>query len=268
MDPIQAVAYGLVQGLGEFLPISSSAHLALLPWAAGWTDPGLAFDVALHLGTLLSLVIYFRADLLRLARAFVGSVIERRIGADPDRRLAWLVLAGSIPAGAIGFLFEHAVEAWFRDPASIAATLIAFGAVLQLADAGSPGDRVIGRLTIRDALLIGLAQACAIVPGVSRSGSTITAGRLLGLDREAAARFSFLLSAPIVAGAGLLKVPKLIQSGGLDGRVALGILVSAVTGYFAIDVLLRLIRTRSYLPFAIYRLVFGSAVLALVWVRR
>ena len=268
MDLIQAIAYGLVQGLGEFLPISSSAHLIILPWVAGWQDPGLAFDVALHLGTLLSLLIYFRVDLLRLGRAFFASIGERRIGADPDRRLAWLVVLGSIPGALIGFLFEHAAEEYLRDPAAIAGTMIALGILLFLADSMASRLRPLDRLSLRDALFIGLGQACAIIPGVSRSGSTITVGRLCGLEREAAARFSFLLAAPIVAGAGLVKLPKMIKAGGMNLSVVVGVIVSALVGYLAIGVLLRWVRTRSYLPFTIYRIAFGLAVLALWFHRR
>jgi undecaprenyl-diphosphatase len=270
MTLLQAIAYGLTQGLGEFLPISSSGHLVVLPWAAGWPDPGLAFDVALHLGTLLALLVYFRNDLWRLARAFALSVGERKIAGDPDRRLAWLVVLGSIPGAAIGMALEHAAEERFRSPALIAVAMMAMGVVLWLADALARRARPLtgeGGLGLRDALIVGLAQACAIVPGVSRSGSTITAARLCGLSREAAARFSFLLAAPIVAGAGLLKVPKLVKEGGFSTTVGIGIAVSAVAGYVAIEVLLRLVRTRSYLPFAIYRVAFGIGVLALYFSR-
>ena len=267
MTLLQAIAFGLVQGLGEFLPISSSAHLTILPWAAGWQDPGLAADVALHLGTLIALLVYFRADLVRLAIGFFRSLTTRRIDDDPDAKLAWLVILGSIPGAILGFLLEHKAEEAFRAPWLIACTMIGLGLLLEVADRFSPRTRLIGAITFRDALLIGLAQACAIVPGVSRSGSTITCGRFLGLDREAAARFSFLLAAPIVAGAGLIKIPKLVKEGGLDLAMVLAIIVAGITGYLAIGILLRFVRTRSYLPFVIYRLVFGAAVLALYFTR-
>lgn len=260
----QAIAYGLVQGLGEFLPISSSAHLAVLPWAAGWQDPGLAFDVALHMGTLIALLVYFRRELWRYGRALLLSVRELRVGDDPDRRLAWLVLIGSLPGGAIGVLLEKAAEDELRSKALIAAAMIVMGLGLFAADTLFAQRRKLGAVTLRDALVIGLAQACAIVPGVSRSGSTIAAGRVLGLDRDAAARFSFLLALPITAGAGLLKVPKLVHAGGLDAAVAVGVVVSGVSGYVAIDLLLKLVRTRSYLPFVVYRVLFGLAVLGAI----
>jgi undecaprenyl-diphosphatase len=267
MDLVQATSFGLVQGVAEFLPVSSSGHLVVLPWLFGWDDPGLAFDVALHFGTLLAVVAYFRADLWRLAVAFLGSVRERRIGGDPDRRMAWLVLAASIPGGAVGYLAEHAAEDWFRQPWKVAVAMILLGLVLWAVDALAPRTRRFDRISVGDALAIGLAQACAVVPGVSRSGATITAGRALGLDREAAARFSFLLYVPIVLGASLKKGVEMLHHGRLGAAELLAIGISAVAGFVAIGLLLRLVRTRSYLPFALYRLLFGGAVLAL-WVAR
>jgi undecaprenyl-diphosphatase len=261
----RAVAFGLVQGLGEFLPISSSAHLVILPWAAGWKDPGLAFDVALHLGTLVALLAFFWRDLWRLGEAFVRSVIERRVGEDMERRLAWLVLAASVPGALFGVLLERRAEDAFRAKWLVAAAMITMGLVLYLADYYAAQRRNMERITLRDALFIGVAQAMAIVPGVSRSGSTIAAGRTLGLDREAAARFSFFLAIPITAGAGLLKVPKLIRAGGLDMPLVVGTVVAGISGYLAIGVLLRLVRTRSYLPFVLYRIAFGALVLALLF---
>ena len=255
----QAIAFGVVQGLGEFLPISSSAHLCVLPWAMGWEDPGLAFDVALHLGTLLALVAFFFKDLTRYALALLGR------GEAADRRTALFVLAGSIPGGAIGYLLEHRAEEAFRAKWIVAAAMIVMGTALWLADRFMAQRRAMKDVNLVDALLIGLAQAAAIVPGVSRSGSTIAAGRALGLDRETAARFSFLLAIPITAGAGLLKVPKLVRAGGFTPSVALGMAVAAVVGYLAIGVLLRLVRTRSYTVFVVYRVAFGLAVLATVW---
>lgn len=260
----RAVAFGLVQGLGEFLPISSSAHLVILPWAAGWRDPGLAFDVALHLGTLVALLAFFWRDLWRLAQAFIRSVIERRVGEDMERRLAWLVLVASVPGAVIGVLLEQRAEEAFRAKWLVAAAMITMGLVLYLADYFAAQRRAMDRVTLRDALCIGVAQAMAIVPGVSRSGSTIAMGRTLGLDRAAAARFSFFLAIPITAGAGLLKAPKLIRTGGLDLPLLVGMVVAGISGYLAIGVLLRLVRTRSYLPFVLYRIAFGALVLALL----
>jgi undecaprenyl-diphosphatase len=267
MTMFQAMVYGLVQGLGEFLPISSSAHLTLLPWVAGWEDPGLAFDVALHLGTLIALLVYFRRDLTRIARAFVTATIEGRLASDPDARIGWMVLLGSIPGAVLGVLLEHKAEDAFRTPLLIAATMTGLGLVLYLVDALAARARRFYDLRPVDALLIGLAQACAIVPGVSRSGSTITMARALKLDREAAARFSFLLAAPIVLGAALVKVPKLIHATGFTPELGLAIAVSAASGYLAIEVLLRYVRTRSYLPFVLYRVAFGAGVVALWYAR-
>jgi len=267
MTTLQAIAFGLVQGLGEFLPISSSAHLVLLPWAAGWNDPGLAVDVALHVGTLVALLVYFRSDLLRLGRALLASVSERRIGDDPDRKLAWLVAIGSVPGALVGAALEHKAEDAFRSPPLIAATLITLGLVLYLVDRAAKRTRALGSLTLRDALLVGCAQATAIVPGISRSGSTITMARLLGFDREAAARFSFLLAIPITTGAALLKLVvkhrQFSEAGGVSAPVLLAVVVAGISGYFAIAVLLRFVRTSSYMPFAIYRFLVGGGVLAL-----
>lgn len=265
MGPLEAVSYGLVQGLGEFLPISSSAHLVVLPWAAGWEDPGLAFDVALHLGTLVALLVYFRSDIWRLARAFVSSLMAGRLPADPDGRLAGLVLIASIPGALAGLAFEHAAEESFRVKGLVALMMIVMGLALWVADRWVVPRQRLDGLTWKQAILVGVAQAAAIVPGVSRSGSTIAAARALGFDREASARFSFLLAIPIVAGAGALQLPKLFNSGGLDASLLLGLAVSALSGYVAIDMLLRLVKTRSYLPFVVYRLAFGAAVWAAIW---
>lgn len=259
----QAVAYGVVQGLGEFLPISSSAHLVLLPWFLGWEDPGLAFDVALHLGTLLALAGYFWRDLLRLARALLASIAERKVGSDPERRLAWGMAIGSVPGAAAGFLLEAYADTVFRAPALIAGTLVVMGAILYLADRLCPVRKEVEGLTLADAFVIGVAQALAIIPGVSRSGATISAARALGLTREAAARFSFLLSAPIVFGAGVLKAPDLL-AGGVDAALVVGIISSAVVGYVAIRYLLIYVRTRDYRLFVYYRVALGLAILALL----
>jgi undecaprenyl-diphosphatase len=296
MTVSQAIVLGLVQGLGEFLPISSSAHLALVPWVAGWQDPGLAVDVALHLGTLVALLVYFRQDLVRLGRALWATARERRIGDDLERRLSVLVLIGCVPGVLAGMALEHKAEAAFRAPWLIACALVVMGGILYLADRLAARARPIAALGLRDALLIGCAQAAAIVPGVSRSGSTITAARLLGLDREAAARFSFLLAIPITAGAAAYKLlpvlaveaagrvgleaslgpamgklaPKhadFVAAGGFQGTTVLAIVVAGVSGYLAIAWLLRSIRTSSYLPFALYRFAVGAAVLGLFFAR-
>jgi undecaprenyl-diphosphatase len=271
MTLAQSIAYGLVQGLGEFLPISSSAHLVLLPWVAGWQDPGLAVDVALHVGTLVALLWYFRVELWGMARALAAIAIERRIGDAPERRLAVLVAIGSVPGALVGAALEHKAEDAFRAPWLIAITLMTLGLILYLADRAAPQRRSGADLTLRDALLVGCAQACAIVPGISRSGSTITAARLLGLDRESSARFSFLLAVPITAGAAFLKLvvkhKQFVAAGGMSPEVLVATAVAGVSGYLAIAVLLRYLRASSFLPFAVYRLLVGAGVLALYFAR-
>ena len=261
MTIAQAVVYGLVQGLGEFLPISSSAHLAILPWWMGWEDPGLAFDVALHLGTLIALLVFFRKELIALTFAGLRTLRHRSLGPGHEGRMAWMVALGSIPGAVMGLLLEHHAEHAFRAPRLIAAAMAVMGVLLYVVDRRASQRRRLEELTFRDALLIGLAQGAAIIPGVSRSGATITAGRASCLDRTAAARFSFLLAIPITAGAALVKVPKLLQAGGLNATLVVGVLTAGVSGYLALDVLLRWVRTRSYLPFVIYRVAFAVAVL-------
>ena len=267
---LSAIVLAIVQGLTEFWPISSSAHLTLLPWAMGWKDPGNSFDAALHLGTLVVLLAYFRVDLVRLARAFVASVISGGIGEGTDasdRRLAWLVVIASIPGGLIGLLLKRHAETTFRSPMLIGAALAGMGLLLWLADRFGARRRGLTDLRVVDALLVGLSQACAIIPGVSRSGSTMTAGRALSLDREAAARFSFLLAAPITTAAALIKLKDLAAEGGVDAAFLVATVTAGVTGWAAIAVLLRMLRTRSFLPFVVYRVALGIAVMALAHAR-
>ncbi len=259
----QAVVYGIVQGLGEFLPISSSGHLILLPWLFGWSDPGLQFDVALHLGTLISLLAYFGPDFAALARAGVQSIVERRIGDDPKRRLAVGIALACIPAMLAGLLLEDLVASRFRNPALVATTLIVSGVILYAADRLAPRRKDVVALTLADTFLIGVAQAVALVPGVSRSGATITAARALGASRDAAARFSFLLSAPVVFGAGLLEAKDMVRVG-IDLPFLVGVTTSALVGYLAIRYLLVYVRTRSYAVFVWYRVVLGLAILGLL----
>jgi undecaprenyl-diphosphatase len=263
MTVTQAVVHGVVQGLGEFLPISSSAHLILVPWVTGWPDPGLAFDVALHMGTLAALLAYFGRDLWRVARAGLASVVERKVGDDPERRLAWGIVVASVPAAVAGVFLEDYAETVFRSPRLVATTLIGLGLLLYAVDRARPTRKSLGELTLLDQVLIGVAQACALVPGVSRSGATITAARALAANRDAAARFSFLLSAPITFGAGLLEAPDMLRAG-LDAPFVAGVLTSALVGYFAIRYLLVYVRTRSYGIFVYYRVALGLVILALL----
>jgi undecaprenyl-diphosphatase len=277
----QAIVLGLVQGLTEFIPISSSAHLIIVPWLFGWNDPALTsltFDVALHLGTLVAVLWYFWADWINVIRAFFASIFERKIGGDVNRRLAWLLVIGTIPGGIAGVLGESKIEALFHVPGVPikAAAMIAMGVIiallaglLWLAEVLAKHERGMEQITLRDSILIGLAQAFAIFPGVSRSGSTITAGLGLGLKRETAARFSFMLSAPIIAGAvakSALDVVKAFRSGAFaQGELILfpiGVIVAGVSGYFAIRFLLRYLQTNSSKAFVWYR--FGLAALVIV----
>src|SRR5579885_2571756 len=237
-----AAVLGVIQGLTEFLPVSSSAHLTLTPWLFGWNDPGLAFDVALHMGSLLALLIYYRRDWLLIINGALS-------GDQRGRRLFVLLVAASVPGAILGFLFEKQAETIFRSPLLIASALAVLGIVLWIFDRVMPMRRKIDEMTGLDALLIGLTQALAIIPGVSRSGSTITMGRVLSLEREYAANFSFLMATPIIAGAGLLESRKLFHNG-LTLDVGLGFAASAIFGLLAIFTLLHFVRTRTYVPFA------------------
>jgi undecaprenyl-diphosphatase len=253
----QAVVLGVIQGLAEFLPVSSSAHLVLAPRYFGWTDPGLAFDVALHLGTLAAVVAYFWKDLVKLASAVVQP-------SDPakaeDRRTALYLIMATIPGAIAGLLLEHKAETVFRSAALIAGALIALGLALAIADWFCKGDRKIKDLTIGSALGMGIAQAFALIPGVSRSGVTITIGRALGMERQEAARFSFLMSFPIIAGAGLLKFKQILHS---PDKIALaaGFVSAAISGLFAISLLMRYVQRHRYTPFVLYRWALGAFVL-------
>lgn len=278
MLTLQAVVLGLAQGLTEFIPISSSAHLIIIPWLFGWSDPALtslAFDVALHLGTLVALLAFFAADWTRLLTAGVRSLIERKIGDDVDRRLAWMLVIGSIPGGIVGVLAESRIEAWFH-PASrpilpvamiVMAVIIALlGAALFAAERIAAHTRTMERLTFKDAVTIGLSQALAVFPGVSRSGATITTGLAVGLERETSARFSFLLSAPIIAGAGAKSLFEIFQ-GMRSGAIAradlvlfpVGFLAAGISGYLCIRYLLRFLQRHSTDGFVYYR--WGLALL-------
>ncbi len=258
----QELILALIQGLTEFLPISSSAHLILFPRLMGWNDQGLAFDVAVHVGTLGAVVIYFRRELLTMGRDWAASLASRRLTA--EARLAWGVLLGTIPVGLCGLLLKDYVETTLRSPLVIAVATVAFGLLLWWADRRGRRLRDEHSLTLGDILFIGVAQAVALIPGTSRSGITITAGLMLGLTRAAAARFSFLLSIPVIALAGLLEVRDLVQAGGplplTD--LALGAVASGVTAYLVIHYFLRLLEQVGMLPFIIYRLVLGVVLLA------
>jgi len=259
----QAFVLGIIQGLSEFLPISSSAHLALAPWILHWRDPGLAFDVALHFGTLVAVLWYFRAEWVALLLAARDIVVKRRVETERERRVLFLILA-TIPGAIAGLAFEKQAESTFRDPRLVAVALIVMGVLLWAIDRFARRDRGLARMRWSDALLIGIAQMFAIIPGVSRSGSTITAGRALTFEREDAAVFSFLMSMPITAAAALHEVPKAIAAGGFGAPMIAGVLASAISGWLAIAVLLRYVTRHDFAVFAVYRFVLGAIVLAVV----
>ncbi len=268
---IQAIVMGLVQGLTEFLPVSSSGHLIIVPALLGWDDQfigSLLFSVLLHLATLLALLIYFRADWLRLIPAWFASVRDRSINRNPDRKLAWLLLVSTVPAVIAALLLNDLIEGAFRSVSLVAITLVVGGAILWLADRLGSRTRSIGDLGFADAIGIGAAQALALVPGISRSGISISAGLFAGLDRESAARFSFLMATPITAGAGLFEVRKaLVGEAGVEvlaGPLIAGMLASLIGGLLAISFLLRFLRSNPTTIFVVYRLVL-AAVVAVAW---
>jgi undecaprenyl-diphosphatase len=260
----EALVLGVVQGLGEFLPISSSGHLIVVPWLLGWAPHGLAFDVALHLGTLAAVAAAFAADWVRLLGAGLRGLVRGRPWGDPDSRLLWLLAVASVPGALAGLFLDHWAETVFRSPALVATTMAVMGLVLWWADRRRGTTRAV---TGRDGLLIGLAQALAIVPGVSRSGATISMGLFLGYEREEAARFSFLLALPITAGAALVKVPALLRETTDPTPVLLGMGAAAVFGFLAIRFLLSYVRARDYKPFVYYRLLFSLVVFAVLLAR-
>jgi undecaprenyl-diphosphatase len=266
----QAIVLGLVQGATEFAPVSSSGHLILVPWMFGWaligdTDMQKSFDVALHMGTLLGALIYFRHDVARYASAWFRSIATRRMST-PDERIAWALVVGTIPGAIIGALFENVIQEKLGAPWLIAVMLVAFGIVLVIVDRRARSDLDFDSIGPKEGLLLGTAQALALQPGVSRSGVTITAARAIGLDREAAARFSFLLSLPIIAGAGAYKAVDLAQTG-LQGHAAefvAGMAASAVSGFVVIWGLLRYLRRHDFTVFLGYRVAVAAVVVVLI----
>jgi undecaprenyl-diphosphatase len=266
MTPFQAIALGLIQGLSEFLPISSSAHLTLAPWLFGWEDPGLAFDVALHFGTLLAVLWYFRMEWLNLIKAAFGIVTTFRVETPEKRKVIYLIVA-TIPGAIGGLLLQSRAESSFRSPTIIAIALIVMGIVLWAVDKVVDQRRVLGEMRAVDALLIGLSQVIALIPGVSRSGSTITTARGLRFDRESAAEFSFLMSMPIIAAAVVMEGPKALANGGLTNELISGVAASAISGWLAISILMRFVSRHSYKVFAVYRVALGLAVLAVIHAR-
>ena len=266
MDAVQAVILGVVQGLTEFLPISSTAHLTLVPWLFGWKDPGLTFDVGLHVGTLVAVLVYFRIDLVHMALAWFKSFTARD-KADPYQNLSWLVVWGSVPAVIAGLLLDDLVATTFRSPYVIAGMLIGVGLLIALAERVTQPTRTWREMTLKDALLIGVAQACALIPGTSRSGATITMGLFLGMQRADAARFSFLLGTPVILGSTIFKLKDVASDPTLAAMLPMmgvGIVSAAISGYFCIAFLLKFLATQTMTVFVVYRILLGLAIIGLI----
>jgi undecaprenyl-diphosphatase len=265
MSPIEAIVLGIVQGLTEFLPISSTGHLRIVPAFLGWDDPGAAFTAVTQLGTMTAVLLYFRADLSRIAAAWARSVREPALRRTHDARLGWYIGLGTIPIVIFGVLFHNQIENGARDLYLIGVMLIVFGFILAGAEAVGRRERGIESISARDGTVIGFAQAMALVPGVSRSGATISAGLFLGLDRAAAARYSFLLSVPAVVLSGLFELRNI---GGGDANAsfaatALATLLAFIVGYASIAFLIRYLANHTVAIFVVYRLVLGAVVLTL-----
>lgn len=270
MESLRAAVLGIVQGLTEFLPVSSSGHLILVPWFFGWEDQGLAFDVGLHLGTLLALLLYFWRDWAGMAEAATRDLRSRTpwSAASHPTRLLGFIIIGSVPAGLVGMFFADWIEEHVRQPWLVAIMLMAVGIVLLVADRRSKRTRQLAELNVVDAVLVGVAQAIALVPGVSRSGATISMGLWRDLDREAAARFAFLLGTPAFVGAALIESADLASEWSGDGQaMAIGFACSFLSGIAVIHFLLRFLRTRSLMTFVVYRFGIGAFTLVLVGIR-
>jgi undecaprenyl-diphosphatase len=264
---LEAIVLGIVQGLTEFLPISSTAHLRIVPAFAGWPDPGAAFTAVTQLGTMAAVLLYFREDLLRISRAWLRSLRDPSVRRQLDARIGWYIVLGTIPIGIFGVLFKDQIETGARDLYLIGTTLIVLGLALLLAEEIGKRNRSFEQIRTGDGFVIGLAQALALIPGVSRSGATITAGLFMGLDRTAAARFSFLLSIPAVVLSGLLELGSILSGEEGETTSAFGLVVATllafVVGYASIALLLRYLTNHSTGVFVAYRVVLGVLVLAL-----
>jgi undecaprenyl-diphosphatase len=258
---LQVIVLAMVQGLTEFLPISSSGHLVLVPSAAGWSDQGLAFDVAVHFGSLIAVCLFFRDDIFALLRG-TGQILKFDMQT-PESRLALAIGIGTIPAAVAGLLFAGWIEENLRSPAVIVGTLSGYAVVMLLADRYGSREKNIVDVTLKHAVVIGCAQALALVPGTSRSGVTISAGRMLGFDRLDAARFSFLLSVPVILLASVYEFGSLLMSDEIVawGQLAVAVVVSAIVAYISIDFFMRFVSRIGLLPFAVYRLVLAAVIL-------
>jgi undecaprenyl-diphosphatase len=266
MSTLEAIVLGIVQGLTEYLPISSTGHLRVVPALAGWEDPGAAFTAVVQIGTTAAVLVYFRRDLWRIAVAWLDSVRQRGRRRDLDARLGWYIVLGTIPIGIFGFAFKDQIETGARDLYLIGTVLIVFGLIMLAADRLGSQQRDLESITVRDGLIVGLAQAMALVPGVSRSGATITAGMFVGFDRESAARYSFLLSTPAIVASALFEMRKFVggeETGAGAGEIVLATLFAFVVGYASIAFLLRWVASHSLGVFVAYRVVLGTLVIAL-----
>jgi undecaprenyl-diphosphatase len=265
MTTFEATVLGLVQGITEFLPISSTAHLRIVPALAGWSDPGAAFTAVIQLGSLVAVIGYFLPELLRMVRAAIAWMMDRSKSPAPAARHLGYLIVGTVPIGVAGLAFKHAVEGSLRSLWVIATALIVVGLAMAWIERTARRHRDFEDITLRDALIIGCAQALALIPGVSRSGITLLAAMAVGLRREASARFSFLLSVPAVAAAGIFELPKVLRGRDVGGAVLLvGLLAAAIGGYASIAWLLRFLRARSTIPFVVYRVALGILLLALL----
>ncbi len=270
MEIVAAAFLGIIQGLTEFLPISSTAHLILVPWFLGWNYEGLTFDVALHVGTAVAVLTFFLRDWIRLGRELLLGIKEGKWLGNADRRLAWFLIVGTLPAMAAGLAFEEAIETTLRSPLVIVFTLTALGAVLLFAEKRGKHTRAIENYTWADALCIGFSQAIALIPGVSRSGITMTTAMLRDSTRTSAARFSFMLSTPVILGAGILKAMQLMETvhhpmaGAEPVRwsvMIVGFLFAAVSGFLCIRYFLKYLQTKSFMPFVVYRFLLAGLIL-------
>lgn len=261
MDLLQAIIYGVIQGLGEFLPISSTAHITLAPWLFGWKDPGLAFDIALHMGTLFAVAIFFWKDWIRLIKAGFTDIKSK------DGRLFWFIMLACIPGGVFGVLFEDKVETTFRNPLLIGIMLIVMGIVLYVADKYSKAEVDLKDIGFKRSFLIGVSQAIAMIPGVSRSGITMAAGRALNVKREDAARFTFLLSTPFIFLSGVYKAKDLLSVQIDTVPFIIAIITSGIVGALSIKFILEYLKTKGFGIFAVYRLILGAVVIAIALIR-
>ena len=265
MSYLEAILLGVLQGLTEFLPISSSAHLAIFPQLFGFDDPGASFTAVTQIGTEVAVLLFFWRDIVRIIKAWTISLVRKDRREDLDARMGWYIIVGTLPIAVMGFLFQETIKTTFRSLWLIAIMLIVFGLILGIADRVNVGEKTEGDLTLKDSLLYGLGQMLALIPGVSRSGATITVGLFRGYRREVATRYAFLLAIPAVLASGLsqLNEVSLAASPGLP-KTLVATLVAFVVGYVTIGWLLKYLRTRSYLPFVIYRVTLGSIVLIML----